>query len=180
MSRSAVKPSRLIHKQGHGKATQHLGEWQSAAVRRETLPGEQVDQSWPGLGRREHPGLVAPVTLAEWWLVDATAGQQAGDDRERDALRRNPTEGEHVLGQGPLPFQGSVLTVAEECGMRVATGESFPDHVELDPRVISPVYKVSGESRPVRRGIRRLGQLLEHASSEVPVDRTPVVGIDQV
>src|SRR5262249_113391 len=110
---------------------------------------------------------------------DAAAGQQAGNDGERDGPRCDSTEGEHVFGEGAPALQRPVLAVAEECGVSVATRESLTDQVELDPPGIFPRYKVPGQGRPVRGGIHRVCQLLEHVSSDFPVDGTPIVGIDQ-
>ena len=105
------KPHASFTSSATGKLVNTSASKQSSAVHREALTGQWIDQPWSGLGRREHPSLVAPVALAERKLFDPTAGQQAGDDRERDGALRDATEGEYVFGEWPAAFQGPVLAV---------------------------------------------------------------------
>src|SRR5262249_58311877 len=143
--------------QRHRKVIKHLGQSQSSAIDREALTGQRIEKPSSGLGRREHPGLIAPVALTEGKLFDAAAGQQAGDDRERDGPRCDSTEGEDVFGERPLAFHWPVLALTEEGRVSVATREGLTDQVELDPTIAFPVYKVSGEGRLIRGGFQRLG-----------------------
>jgi hypothetical protein len=61
-----------------------------------------------------------------------------------------------------------------------ATGESLVDQVELDPTVVFPLYELESEGRPIGGRVECPCQFLQHVLSELPIDRTPIIRIDQV